>query len=72
MPLIPDAAVVQSNLTSLPFFDLSAGGDRARHRFSDGKNALLYVAAILARRLDGANAALLEVKRQLDTGKLTI
>jgi len=52
--------------------DLSAGGDRARHRFSDGKNALLYVAAILARRLDGANAALLEVKRQLDTGKLTI
>jgi len=31
--------------------------------------ATLYVAAILARRLDGVNAALVEVKRQLESGK---
>lgn len=31
--------------------------------------ALLYITAVLARRLDGANTALLEVKRQLQTGK---
>jgi CRP/FNR family transcriptional regulator, cyclic AMP receptor protein len=31
--------------------------------------ATLYIAAILARRLDGANAALVEVKRQLEAGK---
>jgi len=29
----------------------------------------LYIAAILARRLDGANAALVEIKRQLEAGK---
>ena len=31
--------------------------------------ALLYVAAILARRLDGANHALIELKRQLEAGQ---
>ncbi|MGH6920540.1 MAG: hypothetical protein ACREJ0_22885, partial [Geminicoccaceae bacterium] len=31
--------------------------------------ALLYVAAVLARRLDGANQALIELKRQLQTGQ---
>ena len=31
--------------------------------------AALYVAAILAGRLDAANGALAEVKRQLETGK---
>src|SRR5262249_9626782 len=31
--------------------------------------ATLYVAAILARRLDGANTALVELKRQLESGK---
>jgi CRP/FNR family transcriptional regulator, cyclic AMP receptor protein len=31
--------------------------------------ATLYIAAILARRLDGANAALVEVKRQLEAGE---
>ena len=29
----------------------------------------LYVAVILARRLDGANAALVEIKRLLEAGK---
>jgi CRP/FNR family cyclic AMP-dependent transcriptional regulator len=32
-------------------------------------SALLYVAAVLARRLDGANQALIEVKRQLEAGR---
>jgi CRP-like cAMP-binding protein len=36
---------------------------------TENPTALLYIAAILARRLDGANAALLEVRRQLETGK---
>jgi CRP/FNR family cyclic AMP-dependent transcriptional regulator len=36
---------------------------------SENPTALLYVATILARRLDGANTALLEVKRQVETGK---
>jgi CRP/FNR family transcriptional regulator, cyclic AMP receptor protein len=31
--------------------------------------ALLYVAAVLARRLDGANQALIEVRRQLEAGQ---
>src|ERR1700756_4308121 len=31
--------------------------------------ALLYVAAILAQRLDGANQALIELKRQLQAGQ---
>jgi CRP-like cAMP-binding protein len=31
--------------------------------------ATLYIAAILARRLDGANAALVEIKRQIEAGK---
>jgi hypothetical protein len=31
--------------------------------------ALLYVAAVLARRLDGANHALIEVKHQLQAGQ---
>ncbi len=31
--------------------------------------ALLYVAAILARRLDGANHALIELKRQIQAGQ---
>jgi CRP/FNR family transcriptional regulator, cyclic AMP receptor protein len=31
--------------------------------------ATLYIATILARRLDAANVALIEVKRQLETGK---
>jgi len=31
--------------------------------------ATLYIAAILARRLDGANAALVEIKRLLEAGK---
>jgi CRP-like cAMP-binding protein len=31
--------------------------------------ALLYVAAVLARRLDSANRALVELKRQLQTGE---
>ena len=36
---------------------------------ADDPAATLYVAAILARRLDAANSALVEVKRQLETGK---
>ena len=31
--------------------------------------ALLYVAAVLARRLDGANQALIELKNQLQAGQ---
>ncbi|MGH6692457.1 MAG: cyclic nucleotide-binding domain-containing protein [Gammaproteobacteria bacterium] len=31
--------------------------------------ALLYVAAVLARRLDGANQALIELKRQIQAGQ---
>jgi CRP/FNR family cyclic AMP-dependent transcriptional regulator len=31
--------------------------------------ALLYVATVLARRLDGANQALIELKRQLQVGE---
>ena len=31
--------------------------------------ALLYVATVLARRLDGANQALIELKRQVQTGE---
>jgi CRP-like cAMP-binding protein len=31
--------------------------------------AMIYVATILARRLDSANAALMEIKRQLESGK---
>ena len=31
--------------------------------------ALLYVAAILAQRLDGANHAIIEVKHQLQAGR---
>ena len=31
--------------------------------------ALLYVAAVLARRLDGANQALIELKRQVQAGQ---
>jgi hypothetical protein len=31
--------------------------------------ATLYIAAILAARLDTANVALIEVKRQIETGK---
>jgi CRP/FNR family transcriptional regulator, cyclic AMP receptor protein len=36
---------------------------------TDSPTTLLYVAALLARRLDGANTALLEVKRQLRASK---
>jgi CRP-like cAMP-binding protein len=36
---------------------------------SENPSALLYVATILARRLDDANKALLDVKRQIETGK---
>jgi CRP/FNR family cyclic AMP-dependent transcriptional regulator len=36
---------------------------------SENPTGLLYVATILARRLDGANTALLDVKRQIETGK---
>jgi CRP/FNR family cyclic AMP-dependent transcriptional regulator len=36
---------------------------------SENPTAFLYVATILARRLDGANTALLEVKREVETGK---
>ena len=36
---------------------------------SENPTALLYVATILARRLDGANTALVDVKRQIETGK---
>jgi CRP/FNR family transcriptional regulator, cyclic AMP receptor protein len=32
-------------------------------------SALIYVAAVLARRLDGANQALIELKRQLQAGQ---
>jgi len=31
--------------------------------------ALLYVASVLARRLDGANQALIELKNQLEAGQ---
>jgi hypothetical protein len=31
--------------------------------------ATLYIAAILAARLDAANVALIEIKRQVETGK---
>jgi CRP-like cAMP-binding protein len=31
--------------------------------------ATLYIAAVLARRLDGANSVLVDVRRQLETGK---
>src|SRR5262249_26828830 len=41
----------------------------ARTLLTGNLAATLYVAAILARRLDGANAALAEVKRQLESGK---
>jgi CRP/FNR family transcriptional regulator, cyclic AMP receptor protein len=34
--------------------------------------ALLYVAAVLARRLDGANQALIELKTQLQFGQKTV
>jgi CRP/FNR family cyclic AMP-dependent transcriptional regulator len=37
--------------------------------FTEGPTTLLYVAALLARRLDGANTALLDVKRQLQAHK---
>lgn len=36
---------------------------------TESPTTLLYVAALLARRLDGANTALLEVKRQLQASK---
>ena len=36
---------------------------------NDSPTTLLYVAALLARRLDSANTALLEVKRQLRAGR---
>ena len=36
---------------------------------TESPTTLLYVAALLARRLDGANTALLEVKRQLRASK---
>ena len=36
---------------------------------SSDPSATLYIAAILAARLDAANVALIEVKRQLETGK---
>jgi CRP-like cAMP-binding protein len=36
---------------------------------SENPTASLYVATILARRLDSANRALLDVKRQVETGK---
>ena len=35
---------------------------------SDDPAATLYIAAILAARLDAANVALIEIKRQLETG----
>ena len=133
MPLIPDAAVFRSNLTSLPISIFQPGEtvlatgsvterlvflkecavevirdgiqiarvsdrgavfgelgvlldkphtadvraiERAEFHVADATTllnenptALLYVAAIMARRLDGSNEALLDVKRQLDTGK---
>jgi CRP-like cAMP-binding protein len=36
---------------------------------SENPTALLYVATTLAQRLDGANKALLDVKRQIEKGK---
>ena len=41
----------------------------ARTLLADDPTVALYVAAILARRLDSANRALIEVKRQLLTGE---
>jgi hypothetical protein len=36
---------------------------------SDSSVALLYIAEVLARRLDGANRALIELKNQLQAGQ---
>jgi CRP/FNR family transcriptional regulator, cyclic AMP receptor protein len=41
----------------------------AATQFMQDPVALLYVAAVLARRLDGANQALIELKRQLQAGE---
>ena len=50
--------------------------ERSEFNVADGATLLgsdpaatLYIAAILAGRLDGANRALIEIKRQLETGK---
>jgi CRP/FNR family cyclic AMP-dependent transcriptional regulator len=41
----------------------------AATQFMQDPIALLYVAAVLARRLDGANQALIELKRQVQAGE---
>jgi CRP/FNR family transcriptional regulator, cyclic AMP receptor protein len=41
----------------------------AATQFMQDPVALLYIAAVLARRLDGANQALIELKRQVQAGE---
>jgi CRP-like cAMP-binding protein len=42
---------------------------KASSLLTEGMAALLYVSAILARRLDTANEVIVEMKRELESGK---
>jgi CRP/FNR family transcriptional regulator, cyclic AMP receptor protein len=58
--LIPDVAAFERRLAGLPVAPAMFAGD---------PTVALYVAAILARRLEAANRSLIEVKHQLKAGE---
>jgi hypothetical protein len=82
MPPIPDSAVFQERLAALPVATYQAGetvfaaGSRTGRLLADATTflaqdpiAALYVATVLARRLDGANQVFIQLKSQLEAGR---
>ena len=74
MRLIPDIGVFQKKLATLPLATYQAGETAlsaadATTLLTSDPTALLYVATVLAQRLDSANRSLLELKRQVQAGE---
>src|SRR5215831_2191683 len=77
LPLIPSIAVFRRKLAGFPIATFQAGETVLTAASTTGRLlmlrkdpvALLYVATVLARRLDDANQALLELRRQLEAGQ---
>src|SRR5215831_13556754 len=85
LPLIPNIAVFQRKLAGFPIATYQAGETVLTAASTTGRLlilkkgavavlrvgpiALLYVATVLARRLDDANQALIELRRQVQAGQ---
>ncbi len=80
LPLIPDTIAFQKRLLSALLDQPHTADVRALETSQfyvadaaamlvQDPTALLYIAAVLARRLDGANRALIELKSQLQAGQ---